>query len=49
LRELRADVEKAEAGRFDARAFHDLILAQGLLPPDLLRKAIWSDLKLAAR
>jgi len=49
LRELRAEVEKAEAGRFDARAFHDLILAQGLLPPDLLRKAILSDLKVAAR
>jgi uncharacterized protein (DUF885 family) len=49
LRELRADVEKAQAGRFDARAFHDLILAQGLLPPDLLRKAILSDLKIAAR
>ena len=25
--------------RFNARAFHDFILAQGLLPPNLLREA----------
>ena len=39
LRDLRAQVERAQAGRFDARAFHDFILAQGLLPPALLRAA----------
>jgi uncharacterized protein (DUF885 family) len=49
LRELRAEVEKAQAARFDARAFHDLILAQGLLPPDVLRKAILSGMKVAER
>jgi uncharacterized protein (DUF885 family) len=49
LRELRADVEKAQGARFDARAFHDLILAQGLLPPDVLRKAILSGMKVAER
>jgi uncharacterized protein (DUF885 family) len=26
--------------KFDAMKFHDLILSQGLLPPDLLRKAV---------
>jgi hypothetical protein len=35
---LRKEAE-ARPG-FNAHAFHDLILAQGLLPPDLLRKAV---------
>jgi uncharacterized protein (DUF885 family) len=26
--------------RFDQKKFHDFILSQGLLPPDLLRKAV---------
>jgi hypothetical protein len=25
------------------KAFHDFILAQGLLPPDLLREAVMTD------
>src|SRR6185503_15573096 len=33
---LRGDAEKALATRFDARQFHDFVLAQGLLPPRLL-------------
>jgi Bacterial protein of unknown function (DUF885) len=40
MRELRAEVEKAQGKRFDARAFHDFVLAQGLLPPKLLRDAV---------
>ena len=40
LMELRADVEKALGPRFDEERFHDFVLAQGLLPPDLLRKAV---------
>ncbi len=40
LMELRADVEKAMGKRFDTLAYHDFILAQGLLPPQLLRKAV---------
>jgi hypothetical protein len=43
LRELRADVEKAMGSRFSAKAFHDFILAQGLLPPHLLRSAVFED------
>ncbi|MGH9721837.1 MAG: DUF885 domain-containing protein [Bryobacteraceae bacterium] len=39
LMELRAEVEKALGPRFHARKFHDFVLAQGLLPPDLMRKA----------
>ena len=40
LIELRAAAEKKLGASFDAQKFHDLILAQGLLPPDLLRKAV---------
>jgi len=40
LLELRAAVEKALGPKFDQQAFHDAILAQGLLPPDLMREAI---------
>ena len=37
---LRKDVEAKMGKKFDAMKFHDFILAQGLLPPDLLRKAV---------
>jgi Bacterial protein of unknown function (DUF885) len=40
LMELRGDVEKALGKKFDQQQFHDYILSQGLLPPDLLRKAV---------
>src|SRR5262245_5879017 len=40
---LRSDVEKTLAARFDARQFHDFVLAQGLLPPRLLRKAVMEE------
>jgi uncharacterized protein (DUF885 family) len=40
LNELRSDVENALGARFDPKAFHDFVLSQGLLPPDLLRKAV---------
>ena len=43
LRELRAEVEKAKGSRFQPKAFHDFILAQGLLPPRLLRKAVLEE------
>ncbi len=44
LLELRAAAEKQLGDRFDPLAFHDLILAQGLLPPDLMRKAVLAEL-----
>jgi hypothetical protein len=40
LLELRPEVERALGTRFRARDFHDFILAQGLLPPELLREAV---------
>jgi uncharacterized protein (DUF885 family) len=40
LVELRADVEKAMGASFNQQAFHDFVLAQGLLPPALMREAV---------
>ena len=40
MRALRDEVEKAQGKKFDARSFHDFVLAQGLLPPKLLREAV---------
>jgi len=37
---LRKDTEAALGTKFDQKKFHDFILAQGLLPPDLMRKAV---------
>jgi hypothetical protein len=37
---LREETERALGERFDARAFHDFILDQGLIPPDALRAAV---------
>ncbi len=37
---LRKDTEAALGAKFDQKKFHDFILAQGLLPPDLMRKAV---------
>ena len=43
LNALRTRVELAQAGRFDALAFHDFIVNQGLLPFDLLEKAVMNE------
>jgi uncharacterized protein (DUF885 family) len=43
LLQLRKDTEAALGPKFDALKFHDFLLAQGLLPPDLLRKAVMED------
>lgn len=43
LLELRKETEKAMGKNFDQQKFHDFILAQGLLPPDQLRKAVFAD------
>jgi uncharacterized protein (DUF885 family) len=43
LNQLRADVEKQLGPKFDQQKFHDFILAQGLLPPPLLRKAVMEE------
>jgi len=43
LLSLRREVEAALGGRFQPRRFHDFILSQGLLPPDLMRKAVLEE------
>jgi hypothetical protein len=40
LMRLRTEVEVALGDDFNQREFHDFILEQGLLPPDLLREAV---------
>ena len=40
---LRKDVEGTLGTKFNQKKYHDFILAQGLLPPDLLRKAVMED------
>jgi uncharacterized protein (DUF885 family) len=37
---LRGQVELALGDRFDARSYHEFVLGQGLLPPDLLKEAV---------
>ena len=43
LQELRLKTELALRDKFNQKAFHDYILAQGLLPPDLLAKTVLGD------
>lgn len=43
LNALRTRVELARPGRFDALAFHDFIVNQGVLPLDLLEQAVMRE------
>lgn len=43
LMELRTEVERILGAKFDKKAFHDFLLAQGPLPPSLLRKAVYDE------
>ncbi len=43
LMQLREEVEKAQGKKFDQQRFHDFVLSQGLLPAELLRKAVLAD------
>jgi hypothetical protein len=40
---LRKETEAALGAKFDQRKFHDFILGQGLLPPDLMRQAVLDE------
>lgn len=40
---IRKSAEQALGAKFNAQRFHDFILSQGLLPPDLLRKAVMEE------
>ena len=43
LMRLRADTEKSMGPRFDQERFHDFVLAQGIIPPALLRQAVFAQ------
>jgi uncharacterized protein (DUF885 family) len=43
LLSLRKETEAALGSKFDQKKFHDFILSQGLLPPDLMRKAVLEE------
>jgi uncharacterized protein (DUF885 family) len=43
LLQLRKDTEAALGKKFNQKKFHDFLLAQGLLPPDLMRKAVMEE------
>jgi Bacterial protein of unknown function (DUF885) len=45
LRELRLKAELALGPRFEQRRFHDLVIAQGLLPPRLLEQAVMQEIE----
>ncbi len=40
LLSLRKETEAALGAKFDQKKFHDFVLGQGLLPPDLMREAV---------
>jgi uncharacterized protein (DUF885 family) len=44
LRELRLKAEIALGEKFEQREFHDLVIAQGLLPPRQLERAVLAEL-----
>lgn len=43
LLEIRSAAEKALGSKFNVQRFYDFILSEGLLPPNLLRKAVMED------
>jgi Bacterial protein of unknown function (DUF885) len=43
LLQVRKDAEAALGSKFNVKEFHDFLLAQGLLPPDEMRKAVMED------
>jgi uncharacterized protein (DUF885 family) len=43
LMELRTDVERLLGKSFDRQSYHDFLLAQGLVPPALLREAVMNS------
>jgi uncharacterized protein (DUF885 family) len=40
---LRAETQALLGDKFNAIHFHDFLLSQGLLPPDLMRKAVLEE------
>jgi uncharacterized protein (DUF885 family) len=46
---LRKETEAALGARFDQKKFHDFLLSQGLLPPDLMRRAVLDEFVVSQR
>jgi uncharacterized protein (DUF885 family) len=46
---LRKETEAALGAKFDQKKFHDFLLSQGLLPPDLMRRAVLDEFVVAQR
>jgi len=46
---LRKETEAALGAKFDQKKFHDFILSQGLLPPDLMRRAVLDEFVVSQR
>jgi uncharacterized protein (DUF885 family) len=49
LLSLRKETESAFGAKFNQKDFHDFILAQGLLPPDLMRQAVLGEFVATAK
>ena len=43
MQALRTQTELRLRDKFDQRAFHDFVLAQGILPPDILKDAVMNE------
>jgi len=43
MQALRTQVELKLQGKFDKQAFHDFVLDQGMLPPDILKQAVMDE------
>jgi uncharacterized protein (DUF885 family) len=41
--EIRQEAERVLGSKFNLKSFHDFMLAQGLLPSNLLREAVIGD------
>ena len=41
--QLRKDTEKSLGDKFNQQHFHDFILSQGILPPELIREAVMTE------
>ena len=46
---LRKETEAALGAKFDQKKFHDFLLNQGLLPPDLMRRAVLDEFVVSQR
>jgi len=49
LLSIRKETESALGAKFNQKDFHDFILAQGLLPPDLMRQAVLGEFVATAK